>query len=433
MTKGNCKKTHNSSAKCECYPTNWIGLKLQFALRKIFQGQKLGIHENLLAWLTCDQRTDEIRAVIQEAFGREISHSQLTEYPTIELLALHMLKGITVEYIQIEQTRPRPKHAPVFILGGSFDWKNFLNTNTHTFNCDVFIIPRLKNVNLSQPPTVEGIASQHLKTIRALTQAEQFTLVGYCFHGLVAYELARLWMEQGGKPLHLVLFDTNPTTGDFRKWVKLFFDIVGKWKRWSDVQKSDHAYIWMHRAERLQRWLRLNPQVCLKKVRSIISQFTHRLCNLLKSNKTHAHPAVIESFFSSGHPLSSVSNQSPHQNTPAPSESRREVFWAIASYEMKPLSIPVTLFLSDEWAGQINIRFDRNWSKWVANIKTERIGGNHLTFMATNNIGNIFENNCAHKFACWQLSSTGEPKWQSGMICPNGNTPTSFCLSRRFP
>jgi acetoacetyl-CoA synthetase len=62
--------------------------------------------------------------------------------------------------------------------------------------------------NAASDLTVETLARQHLEAIRAITPDGPYTLLGYSFGGLVAYELAVQLRQAGEQVALLGLFDT---------------------------------------------------------------------------------------------------------------------------------------------------------------------------------------------------------------------------------
>jgi thioesterase domain-containing protein len=65
--------------------------------------------------------------------------------------------------------------------------------------------------------SVEDMAVQYLREIRAVQPKGPYFLSGYCFGGMVAYEMARLLKTQGEDVALLVMFNT-PAPGSLKGW-----------------------------------------------------------------------------------------------------------------------------------------------------------------------------------------------------------------------
>src|SRR5207249_598570 len=65
--------------------------------------------------------------------------------------------------------------------------------------------------------TVEEMATHYLREIRTVQRKGPFLLAGYCFGGMIAYEMARLLRTQGQEVALLVMFNT-PAPGSLKWW-----------------------------------------------------------------------------------------------------------------------------------------------------------------------------------------------------------------------
>jgi thioesterase domain-containing protein len=157
---------------------------------------------------------------IEKAFQIELPLAVLLEAPTIRQLAaiistpiVHS-SGSSLVAVQPSGTKP-----PLFCVHGHtgeiFYSRNLslsLGTDQPVFGL------RSQGLGGEAPYfTVEEMATGYLREIRAVQREGPYFLAGYCFGGMIAYEMARLLKAQGEEVALLVMFNT-PVPGSLKWW-----------------------------------------------------------------------------------------------------------------------------------------------------------------------------------------------------------------------
>jgi thioesterase domain-containing protein len=104
---------------------------------------------------------------------------------------------------------------------------------------------RAPGVDRSTPPlgTVEALAEYYVNEIRRVQPEGPYRLGGFCFSGLVAYEMARLFLESGETIDLLALLDTYP----FRRRQSSRIDVERvKWQAFKNTDREG-KWAWVRR------------------------------------------------------------------------------------------------------------------------------------------------------------------------------------------
>lgn len=147
---------------------------------------------------------------IYRTFGKELPLSTLFHSPTIEQLAKELSptdgKG---EYSTLVAIQPNGTLPPFFCVHGGAGSTLFLQELAlHLGPGQPFygIEPEGMDGKPFQRLTVEQMATHYLAQVRQIQPYGPYYLGGYCFGGLVAFEMARLLHEQGEKAELVALF-----------------------------------------------------------------------------------------------------------------------------------------------------------------------------------------------------------------------------------
>ncbi len=184
-------------------------------------GMPIGIDENFFELGGDSLLAARLFIQIEKAFQMELPLSVLLEAPTIRQLAgiisapiVHSLHSSLVA-VQPNGTKP-----PLFCVHGHsgeiFQCRNLslsLGADQPVFGL------RSQGLGGEAPYfTVEKMADHYLREIRTVQQRKgPYFLAGYCFGGMIAYEMARLLKTQGQEVALLVMFNT-PAPGSLKWW-----------------------------------------------------------------------------------------------------------------------------------------------------------------------------------------------------------------------
>lgn len=147
---------------------------------------------------------------ILRAFGEELPLSTLFQSPTVESLAkeLQPARGIA-EYKTIVPIQEGGSLPPFFCVHGGAGSTLFLHHLANRLGlAQPFygVEPEGMDGKPFQRPTVEEMAAHYLSEIRKVQPNGPYYVGGYCFGGLVAFEMARLLQEQGEHVALVALF-----------------------------------------------------------------------------------------------------------------------------------------------------------------------------------------------------------------------------------
>jgi len=148
---------------------------------------------------------------IEKTFGRKFPLAALFQAPTIDALAstLHD-DNPDVKWSTLIAIQPKGSRPPLFFVSGS-TFKQIISRHLGSdqpfFGFEDFGVDGKRAAYIK----VEDLAAYYIKELRAFKQNGPYFLAGFCFGGLVAYEMARQLTEQGEQPALLALIDTvNP-------------------------------------------------------------------------------------------------------------------------------------------------------------------------------------------------------------------------------
>jgi acyl-coenzyme A synthetase/AMP-(fatty) acid ligase/pimeloyl-ACP methyl ester carboxylesterase len=174
---------------------------------------------------------DSLKAItftidLEQALGLELSLTLITEAPKFGRLCEALREHRTTRYVPLVPLKPGNGSPPVFIihgLGGSVAGL-FPMTRRMTYPGAVIGI-QARGLDGQQPPhtTVEAMAAEYLRAVKARQAEGPYYLCGYSFGGLVAFEMARRLRESGDEVALVGLFDTmmSPLRRPLRSWLSL--------------------------------------------------------------------------------------------------------------------------------------------------------------------------------------------------------------------
>jgi amino acid adenylation domain-containing protein len=174
--------------------------KLAAIWREMLGIEKIGIRDNYFDLGAESLVTARVFDRIRREFGKRIAPEALFASPTIEQLAQeletgeHTLRGSSLIAIHQGGTRP-----PLYCIhGGAGTILFFHNLSAHLRDRPIYGL-QARGLYGDAPPltTVREMAETYLAEIRRVQPQGPYRLLGYCFGGLIAFEMARLLQERG--------------------------------------------------------------------------------------------------------------------------------------------------------------------------------------------------------------------------------------------
>jgi thioesterase domain-containing protein/acyl carrier protein len=160
---------------------------------------------------------------LERALGVELSLTLMTEAPTFASLCDVLKRHRTMRYVPLVTLKPGDGAPPVFIIHGLGGTVAGLFPMTRRMAYPGAVIGiQARGLDGREPPhaTVEAMATEYLREVKAWQPDGPYHLCGYSFGGLVAFEMARRLRESGNEVGLVGLFDTrmSPLGWPFRSW-----------------------------------------------------------------------------------------------------------------------------------------------------------------------------------------------------------------------
>lgn len=152
---------------------------------------------------------------LQDKFGLDIPLGFLFESPTVRLVAQQLQTSTSFAPRPISLNREG--HPALFLLAGVDLYRNLAERLAETYSVyGVYVARELQMVEAGteKGPSVEELAADYIKTIRAKQPYGPYRLGGVSFGGILAFEVARQLAGEGESVEHLFLLDAVlPETG----------------------------------------------------------------------------------------------------------------------------------------------------------------------------------------------------------------------------
>ena len=146
---------------------------------------------------------------ILRTFGRELPLSTLFRSPTLELLAKELEPLDGQAYTTLVAIQPQGSNPPFFCVHGGAGSTLFLEQMARYLGPEqpfYGIEPEGMDGRRFERLTVEQMAAHYLAEVRKVQRQGPYYLGGYCFGGLVAFEMARILQQKGEAAEFVAMF-----------------------------------------------------------------------------------------------------------------------------------------------------------------------------------------------------------------------------------
>jgi thioesterase domain-containing protein/acyl carrier protein len=156
---------------------------------------------------------------IEKAFQMDLPLATLLEAPTIRQLAGIISSGDVGSLSSVVAVQPNGKKPPLFCVPALRGDVFFCERLSRSLGAEqpVFGLSLQSPGEESPPYSIEEIAVHCVSEIKSVQVTGPYFLCGYCFGGMVAYEVARLLKKQDEEVALLVLFN-SPTPECLKDW-----------------------------------------------------------------------------------------------------------------------------------------------------------------------------------------------------------------------
>ena len=343
--------------KNETPPEDDVQARLMELWEETFDIRPIGIDDNFFELGGDSLRGAQLFMRIEKIFQMTLPLTALLEAPTVRLLA-GIIGGRKVRSSDsLVVVQPLGTKPPLFCVyghgGGIFYFgilSRILGTDQPLFGL------RLEGFGGDGwNNTVEDMAAYYLQEIRKIQPKGPYYLSGYCFGGMVAYEMARLLRTQEEEVGFLALFN-SPAPGSLEGWPlsclkRRFTHELGKLRALPAREKLD---VFGHKAAGLYRLVR--------------GTFTRALWRVLPK-------ASSASAGNGSRRLLSVGDLN-----------------VLAARAYHPAAYPgrIILFLTEEVGSRYAIDPERGWSDLAEDgIELHPVAGDNVSFFHPDNIGTL--------------------------------------------
>ena len=215
----------NVAAAAEAGPAggDWIAQTAARVWQEVLQMPVGGPEDDFF-----DVGGDSLKAIrfileLERALGLKLSLTLITEVPKFAGLCEALREHRTARYVPLVVLKPGDGSPPVFIIHGLGGNVAGLLPMTRRMTYPGAVIGiQSRGLADKDPPhtTVEAMAVEYLRIVRARQPDGPYNLCGYSFGGLVAFEMARRLREAGDEVALVGLFDTmmSPLRWPLRSW-----------------------------------------------------------------------------------------------------------------------------------------------------------------------------------------------------------------------
>ena len=181
-------------------PRNEIERRLVRIWERVLDVGALGVKTNLLELGIHSLQVADGFMKMSKEFGRDLPLALLAEARTIEQLARRVCPGAAQEFPTLVRVQTKGSRLPLFCVHGGAGTTLYLHNLARHLGSDQPIYG-LESEGLDgrriRRRTVEQMAAHYIAELRTVQSRGPYLLGGYCFGGIVAFEMARQLTSQG--------------------------------------------------------------------------------------------------------------------------------------------------------------------------------------------------------------------------------------------
>jgi amino acid adenylation domain-containing protein len=331
---------------------------------KALNVRPVGVRDNVFDLGVHSLTAAQIFADTGKKFGKKLPPGLLFQAPTVEAVAQFLRGGAEPpRHSSLVPIQPHGSRPPLFCVhGGAGTVLMFHDLARHLGDDQPLYGLQMRGLYGGAPPhtRVEDMAAHYLQEIRAVQPRGPYRLGGYCFGGLVAYEMAQRLLRQGESVALLALFNA-PCSSYLRKLGRTPVAAAAPARAATGTARQE--------LRRDRQETRLAHAARL--VRRVASHAGFRCRQAVRGLNPLLRKVRWKMRLALGLPLP----ESLRDGFFLGSNARAEV-----AYEAKPYSGPMVLFMAKGYYRVVDGEPQLGWARWVAGgLETYEIPGTFVT------------------------------------------------------
>ncbi|HEV7402757.1 MAG TPA: MupA/Atu3671 family FMN-dependent luciferase-like monooxygenase [Chthoniobacteraceae bacterium] len=354
-------------------PRNALESQLVEIWQELLGRREIGTRDNFFDLGGHSLLAARMLTLIDERLGRRIEFGALFDHPTIAEIALLLLRdqergAAELPYVAIH---PQGTRTPVFFLHGDYVGGGFFcKTLAQEIGPDrPFYAVHPHGLHGDTPPgSIEAMANDRLRAIRAIQPHGPYILGGYCNGALVAYEMARRLEAEGEEVSALLMLMADGSNYRHRQLHRLA-SVVGSVRGEDETRRRERFLDW-----RRKDWF----------VRGCIVHYTKAVQNLVRQPWPVMRSRVVRKARRILARLTSAPGESEPLQIPftTPQLVSDAFGFAFSDYIPAPYGGPVTLLWPEEQAPMEGCDEAYGWSSVCPNYELRFIPGQHHSCVA---------------------------------------------------
>ena len=199
-------------------PTDELERRLVAIWESVLKIRPIGIQDNIFELGVDSLRAAELFARVEKSMGRHLPPAPLFQAPTVASLAALLRQNEPKQkWTSLVSIQPEGSRAPLFCVHGAagtvFGFRDLARRLAP--NRPVYGLQARGLYGRDLPnTTVEAMASHYLNEIRTLQPHGPYLLGGWCFGGLVAFEMAQQ-LHRDGEAVQLLALFNAPSSAEY--------------------------------------------------------------------------------------------------------------------------------------------------------------------------------------------------------------------------
>ena len=202
-------------------PRDEVEAQLQALWQEVLDVRPIGIHDRFFALGGHSLLAMRLLALVEKRFSRQLKIAELLQHPTIAGLAAVLRGEGQARSSSMVEIQPGGTRAPLFLVhgaGGGMFW-GYSNLARYLGAERPLVAFKSRGMDEEEElDSIEDLAKAYIADLRAFQPSGPYCLGGYCFGGVVAYEMARQLESQGDAVAFLGLINSTAPNSAYTRF-----------------------------------------------------------------------------------------------------------------------------------------------------------------------------------------------------------------------